>query len=95
MLAAFLASISISLPLRLNLNLAFGFASANSIKSIKSWLFKKDGKTIREISYIADFVYEQGGKIIVEDVKGMQTKEFKLKRKMFEYQFPELTLTIV
>ena len=46
------------------------------------------GKVIeREVSYIADFVYfdfEQG-KLIVEDVKGMKTKDYILKRKMMLY----------
>ena len=45
--------------------------------------FKKNGKTYRKIEYIADFIYEEKGKVIVEDVKGMETKEFKIKRKLF------------
>lgn len=32
--------------------------------------------------YIADFVYTMDGKEIVEDVKGMRTPEYKLKRKL-------------
>ena len=37
---------------------------------------KKDGKTIeRACHYIADFVYEDNGKTVVEDVKGYRTKE--------------------
>ena len=43
------------------------------------------GKVIeREISYIADFVYydTRTGEKIVEDAKGMRTKEYILKRKM-------------
>lgn len=57
--------------------------------------FKKNGKTIRSITYIADFVYYdlERMKIVVEDVKGYRTKEYMLKRKMFEYKFPDLTLT--
>ena len=46
--------------------------------------FKKNGKTYRKIEYIADFQYIENGKAIVEDVKGMQTDEFKLKHKKFE-----------
>ncbi len=33
--------------------------------------------------YVADFVYCQDGKKIVEDVKGYRTKEYKLKAKLF------------
>ena len=44
---------------------------------------KKDGKTIeRACHYIADFVYEENGKTVVEDVKGYRTKEYALKRKL-------------
>jgi len=32
--------------------------------------------------YIADFVYTMDGKEVVEDVKGMRTPEYKLKRKL-------------
>lgn len=50
------------------------------------------GEHIKAINYIADFTYTQDGKKIVEDVKGgkaTQTDVFKLKRKLFEYKFPE------
>lgn len=44
---------------------------------------KKDGKTVeRACHYIADFVYEENGKTVVEDVKGYRTKEYVLKRKL-------------
>lgn len=36
----------------------------------------------REVSYIADFVYIQDGKQIVEDVKGVRTDTYILKRKL-------------
>lgn len=49
--------------------------------------FKLNGKTIRSITYIADFVYIQDGVEIIEDVKGMRTKEYLLKKKMFEYKY--------
>lgn len=50
------------------------------------------GKKIRPILYLADFVYEKDGKKYVQDSKGgkaTQTDVFKLKRKMFEYKYPE------
>lgn len=45
--------------------------------------YKYDGKTIRAIYYIADFVYEENGKRIVEDVKGIRTKDYIIKSKLF------------
>lgn len=44
--------------------------------------FRKGKLLERECAYIADFVYEQNGKIVVEDVKGVRTKDYILKRKM-------------
>ena len=48
-----------------------------------------EGKKVRPISYVADFVYEQKGQKVVEDTKGFRTKEFVLKKKIFMYKFPE------
>ena len=43
----------------------------------------KRGKLIeREVSYVADFVYAQDGKQIVEDSKGFRTKDYIIKRKL-------------
>ena len=36
----------------------------------------------RACSYIADFVYEENGQTVVEDVKGFRTKEYLIKRKL-------------
>lgn len=57
--------------------------------------FKKNGKTYRKIEYIADFKYIENGKIIVEDVKGVQTDVFKIKHKLFEKKYSELELRII
>jgi len=57
--------------------------------------FRKNGKTYRKIEYIADFMYEENNKIIVEDVKGKKTEVFKLKRKLFEKKYPALELRII
>lgn len=44
---------------------------------------RKKGKVIeRKCSYIADFVYIENGERVVEDSKGMRTKDYILKRKM-------------
>lgn len=56
--------------------------------------FKKDGKTYRKIEYIADFVYYdiKKDKYIVEDTKGFKTDVYLLKKKIFEYKYPHLTI---
>lgn len=46
----------------------------------------ENGKVIeKKCTYIADFVYEENGKTIVEDVKGIHTEKYLLKRKMMLY----------
>ena len=46
----------------------------------------KKGKLIeRKCSYIADFVYQENGKTVVEDTKGMRTKDYIIKRKLMLY----------
>lgn len=57
--------------------------------------FKKNNKTTRAIIYKADFSYLEDDKLVVEDVKGYATKEFKLKEKMFNYIYKELELKII
>lgn len=57
--------------------------------------FKKNGKAYRKIEYVADFAYTENGKIIVEDVKGFATKEFKIKEKLFNYIYKDLELKII
>lgn len=47
-------------------------------------------KTIRAITYTADFKI---GDIVI-DVKGMQTEVFKIKAKLFKYEYPELQLIV-
>lgn len=38
-----------------------------------------------ECSYIADFVYQENGQTIVEDTKGLRTKDYIIKRKLMLY----------
>jgi len=56
--------------------------------------FRKNGKKHIEIKYIADFSYWKDGKRIIEDVKGVLTEEFRIKQKLFEFKYPELTISI-
>lgn len=53
----------------------------------KKWNTKKlemvKGKCIeRECTYIADFVYQEDGKTVVEDTKGFRTSEYRIKKKL-------------
>lgn len=50
--------------------------------------FRINGHKIREIAYVADFVYEEDGKQVVLDVKSPITRKnpvYKLKKKMMLY----------
>lgn len=52
--------------------------------------FKKDGKTYRPITYSVDFTFtDRENNIIRIDVKGMETQQGNLKRKMYEYKYKE------
>ena len=46
-----------------------------------------NGKVVeRECSYVADFVYlDEAGKKVVEDTKGVKTKDYIIKRKLMLY----------
>jgi hypothetical protein len=49
--------------------------------------FDVDGSHYRPVSYVADFVYVEDGKTVVEDVKGMRTDIYRLKRKLFARRY--------
>ena len=56
--------------------------------------FKYNGKTIRAIHYIGDFlIYHLDGTEEVIDIKGMAVPVALMKRKMMQYRYPELKLT--
>lgn len=66
----------------------------NQIKDLKRQVkfelqpsFKLNGKTIRAINYIADFTYLKDGVLVVVDTKGFRTKDYLLKKKMFQYKY--------
>ena len=68
-------------------------AGAISGLEIQEWIclqppfVSSTGEKIRAISYVADFVYieRSTGQTVVEDTKGFQTAESKLKMKMLKY----------
>lgn len=45
---------------------------------------KQNGE--RPITYIADFTYQQDGKLVVEDAKGMRTPYYIMKRKLMLFR---------
>lgn len=50
----------------------------------------RDGKVIeRQTVYKADFTYQDNktGETVVEDVKGVRTKEYSLKRKLMLWEY--------
>ena len=51
--------------------------------------YKMNDKTIRKTQYIADFTYvsTKDNKLHVVDTKGFKTDVYRLKKKMFEYQY--------
>lgn len=50
----------------------------------------KRGKCIEKaIFYVADFLYCENGRMIVEDAKGCRTKDYIIKRKLFRWRYGE------
>ena len=56
-------------------------------------LYGKNGAPI--CRYRADFMYEEGGKQVVEDVKGVATPVFGLKAKLFRDNYKDIELRVV
>lgn len=58
--------------------------------------FEKNGRTVRPITYISDFeVHYRNGKVVVYDVKGNETDDFKIKKKLFDYKYRDMELICV
>ena len=49
----------------------------------------------RAIYYEGDFEYWEKGKKICEDVKGTEVAVFRIKRKLFLYNYPHIELRII
>lgn len=50
----------------------------------------KRGKCIEKaVFYVADFVFCENGRMIVEDAKGCRTKDYIIKRKLFRWRYGE------
>ena len=49
---------------------------------------KRGGKVVeRPVKYVADFVYKRDGETVVEDAKGLRTKEYIIKRKLLLWEY--------
>jgi hypothetical protein len=58
--------------------------------------YMRGKKKVQPITYKADFLvtYKDGRKEVI-DVKGMRTPVYALKKKMFEFKYPELEIVEV
>lgn len=52
------------------------------------------GQEIKEVKYVADFVYSINGETVAEDFKGALTKEFIKKYKLFRQRYPNQFLWV-
>ena len=58
--------------------------------------FERGNKKFRKLTYAADFkIYRPDGTFYLVDVKGMLTKEFLIKYKLFYYYYPDIPLLLV
>lgn len=58
---------------------------------LRGWVHPETGEKIKSRFYVGDFCYldEATGKLIVEDVKGMETQEFRLKWSLVKSMYPQ------
>ena len=56
-----------------------------------------NGKKIKPLNYESDFEYydKSNNKWVIEDVKGMETEEFRLHRKLFDYKYRDKLALVV
>ena len=61
------------------------------VELIPSFEILVDGKKRkrRPITYVADFVYYRDDEKVIEDVKGLRTPVYNIKKKLFEYRYHE------
>ncbi len=55
------------------------------------WKHPETGEKIRSSHYVADFMYcdVKNNRIVVEDTKGMETSDFRLKWNLVRSQYPQ------
>jgi hypothetical protein len=57
--------------------------------------YEYQGKKKQGISYTADFAVVKNGELVIFDVKGMETQQGNMRRKMFEQKYPKYNLVWV
>ena len=59
----------------------------------KGYINPDTGEKTKSVVYVADFLYIDNGdnRMIVEDTKGMETPDFRLKWKLVQSQYPGFT----
>jgi hypothetical protein len=62
------------------------FSNEIYTKGRKKGCFKPGKLLEKECAYIADFVYKENGRIVVEDTKGFRTKDYIIKRKLMLHE---------
>jgi hypothetical protein len=58
-----------------------------------SYVVSPDG--CKPISYRPDFRYVENGITVCEDVKGIETAEFRIKAKLFRWKYPGIEFRIL
>lgn len=58
--------------------------------------YKRGKRKVQPITYIADFLvtYKDGRQAVI-DVKGVKTEVYRIKKKLFEYKYPDLEIVEV
>lgn len=51
--------------------------------------FKRNGRAVRALKYTADFQYQDGPHVVVEEFKGKETVDFRMRERLFLARFPE------
>ena len=51
--------------------------------------FEYGDERVRGINYTADFQYQENGRTIIEEVKGFETRDFKLRWKLVRHQYKD------
>ena len=63
---------------------------AGAIKNVKCqvpFVLIEKNENGRAIKYVADFVYEENGQMVVEDTKGIKTPVYRLKKRLMQEKY--------
>ena len=62
---------------------------------LRGWIHPETGEKIKSRFYVGDFQYLENDKLIVEDTKGMETPEFRLKWSLVKSQYPMFEFRLI